>query len=106
MADVTFPYPFFPVQFKADGTLFQQSDVDALMAGLAKTPKATDLFVLSHGWNNNMDQAKRLYSRLLENVAKQVQSSPDLKDRSYAICGVLWPSKEFDEADLIPGGAA
>ena len=106
MADVTFPYPFFQVQFKADGTLFQQSDVDALMAGLAKTPKATDLFVLSHGWNNNMDQAKRLYSRLLENVAKQVQSSPDLKDRSYAICGVLWPSKEFDEADLIPGGAA
>jgi len=101
-----FPYPFFPVQFKLDGFLFQQSDLDQLLAGIGAGPKPTDLFVMSHGWNNDMDDAKDLYSRLSGQIASQIGASASLQGRTFAICGVLWPSKKFDDKDLIPGGAA
>ena len=101
---VSFPYPFFPVQFTKDGAVFQQSDVDALMKGIASG--VTDLLVISHGWNNNMDEVQSLYSGLTAQIAAQIAAAPSLKGRSYAICGVLWPSKKFEDSELIPSGAA
>jgi pimeloyl-ACP methyl ester carboxylesterase len=104
MSGFSFPFPFFPVQFTKDGVLFQQSDSDALMHGIEAG--VTDLFVMSHGWNNNMDTAQNLYSGLSTQLAAQIAAAAPLKGRTFAICGVLWPSKQFDESDLIPGGAA
>jgi hypothetical protein len=107
MATFQFPYPFFPIQFTKDGVVFQRSDVDALIAALANNQNGvTDLFLMSHGWNNNMDEAKQLYSGLAQQLSAQIQSSQALRGRSFAICGALWPSKKFDDKDLIPGGAA
>jgi hypothetical protein len=102
--DFTFPYPYFPVQFTKEGAVFQQTDVDALMNGIQSG--VTDLFVLSHGWNNDMNDAQSLYGRLMAQVAAQVAAAPSLAGRTFAICGILWPSKKFDEADLISSGAA
>jgi hypothetical protein len=106
MADPQFPYPFYPVQFTKDGVIFQPSEVDGLIAGLTENLRPTDLFLMSHGWNNNMDDAKALYVGLAGQLSAQIQNSPALKGRSFAICGVLWPSKKFDDKDLIPSGAA
>lgn len=107
MPDLQFSYPFFQVQFKKDGSAFQPSEADALIGGLTKDAgKPTDLWLLSHGWNNNMDEAKGLYSGLTAQIASQVSNSAALKARSFAICGVLWPSKKFEDKDLIPSGAA
>jgi hypothetical protein len=104
---MSFPYPFFQIQCKADGTLFQQSEVDALMAGIAAGPKApTDLFVLSHGWNNNLTYATELYTSLIGVIKPQLDADPLLATRSYAICGIFWPSIKFEDKDLIPSGAA
>ena len=104
MSSFTFPYPFFPVQFTKDGVVFQQPDVDALTSGIHSG--VTDLFVLSHGWNNNMDEAKNLYSGLCGQIAAQIAAAPALKGRTFAICGILWPSKKFEDQELIPSGAA
>src|SRR5579863_7662889 len=104
MSSFSFPYPFFPVQFTKDGVVFQQPDVDALMGGFHAG--VTDLFVISHGWNNNMDDATNLYSGLCAQVAAQIAGVPSLKGRLFVICGILWPSKKFEDQDLIPGGAA
>src|ERR1700694_4297164 len=104
MSSFTFPYPLFPVQFTKDGAVFQQPDVDALMTGVRAG--VTDLFVISHGWNNNMDEAKNLYSGLCAQLAAQIAARPALKSRTYAICGILWPSKKFEDQELIPSGAA
>lgn len=104
MSSISFPFPFSPVQFTKDGTVFQQSDVDGLMNGIQSG--VTDLFVISHGWNNDMDDARRLYGGLMAQVAAQVATVPALRGRSYAIAGILWPSKKFDDAELIPSGAA
>jgi hypothetical protein len=104
MSNFVFPHPFFPVQFTKDGTVFQQSQVDALTSGIANG--VSDLFVISHGWNNNIDDAQGLYSGLTAQIAAQVAAAPALKGRSFAICGILWPSKKFEDAELIPSGAA
>ena len=46
--------PTFDVEFTKDGEIFQQPQVDALLAGLGPV---TDLLVLSHGWNNDKADA-------------------------------------------------
>src|SRR5688500_14358741 len=56
----------------------------------------TDLVVISHGWNNNATDARELYRRLFENFAAVAQAN-DLPGRTFAIVGVIWPSKKFDE---------
>src|SRR6266853_4373532 len=104
MSSFNFPYPFFPVQFTSEGTVFQPSEVDALTSGIRSG--VSDLLVISHGWNNKTDDAKSLYSGLTAQIAAQVAAAPALKGRTFAICGVLWPSKKFEESELIPSGAA
>ena len=75
-----FPYHYFPVQFTKQGTVFQQSDVDALVNGVAAGPNApTDLFIMCHGWNNNMDDATNLYLGLAKLIKEQVDANPKLK---------------------------
>jgi hypothetical protein len=95
MSSFTFPFPFCPIQFTKDGTLFQRSEADALTSGIATG--LSDLFVISHGWNNNIDDAQGLYSGLTAQIAAQVAAAPALKGRTFAICGVLWPSKKLEE---------
>ena len=79
--------PYVEAQFDKNGALL--ADVN-LPAGV------TDLFVVSHGWNNNADAARRLYRSLFENFAA-VAAQGDSTGRSFAVVGVIWPSKEFDE---------
>ena len=106
MADPQFAYPFYPVQFTIEGVPFQTSEATALLAALAADPLPTDLVIISHGWNNNIDDAKSLYSGLVAQLADQVAKLPALKGRSFLTCGILWPSKKFEDTDLIPSGAA
>ena len=90
--------PYLDAQFDKNGSL--QAPV-ALPAGV------TDLFVISHGWNNNAEAARSLYQRFFTNFVA-VARPDDLPGRRFAIVGVIWPSKEFDELVAIagaPGGA-
>ena len=92
--------PYVEARFNKDGALENQNDVN-LPAGV------TDLFVMSHGWNNDADAARELYRKFFENFAAVVEPN-DLPGRSFAILGVIWPSKKFDElvaASGPPGGA-
>ena len=106
----------FDVEFTKDGAIFDASQLDALVAGLAPV---TDLLVLSHGWNNDKADAKQLYDALIGNIDKlldlrQQSSVPDtlreftkrLQGRTVAAVRIYWPSKRFTDADLIPGGGA
>jgi hypothetical protein len=95
--------PVFEVQIDKDANLVtpvqEKGIVDALNA---PGNTFTDVVLISHGWNNDMDEARTLYRsffRALETVF------PACVEKVLAI-GVLWPSKKFAEADLIPGGAA
>ncbi|MEO6528561.1 MAG: hypothetical protein ABIP93_18230 [Gemmatimonadaceae bacterium] len=77
--------PYVVAEFDGSGAL--QKDV-TLPAGV------TDVIVMSHGWNNNRDDAEALYQGLFTNFAPLAS---DLQNRKLAIVGVIWPSKRFDE---------
>ena len=52
-------FPYFEVQFTKGGDVDDGAEVSALRDYLEK-PNATDLIVISHGWNNDMSDARKL----------------------------------------------
>ena len=106
-------FPYLPVEFTKDGDVFKQSQVDAVLKliGQPLQPNGvTDLFVISHGWNNDIPEAENLYSSIFGKINEVLaQANPactNVRARRAAVVGILWPSKKFDEASLIAGGAA
>ena len=101
-------FSFYPVEFTKDGQLANPARADELLAGLT-ADHTTDLLVLSHGWNNNMADARDLYSRFLGCVRPLLdaaQPSQDLAGRRFAVLGVFWPSVMFADAELSAANAA
>ena len=106
MTEVIEDFPVAAVEFKKEGTIAKPEQGDAAVA-LVGDESLTDLLVLSHGWNNDMDQAWSLYRDWLAVIRHAVtrQGWTDT-DRKIGVVAVLWPSKQFAEPDKIPGGAA
>lgn len=98
-------FPYFEVEFDKKGRLHDEDQAQALVDFVA-AGGVSDLLVLSHGWNNDMAEARRLYRRLLTSVRAQLGNVPGARDRDFAVFAVLWPSKKFADKDLIPSGAA
>ncbi len=87
------------------GDLVDPGQVDGIRAMLAGG--ATDLVVLSHGWNNDEREAFDLYANLAAVLKKGIDRRPSAwQHRRVCLLGVFWPSKKFADSDLIPGGAA
>src|SRR2546423_3915841 len=97
-------YPYFRVEFTKDGALFKPEQRQAVLQQLPGT-QATDLYVASHGWNNDMAEAQQLYEELFACLRRQ-QPASRANDRKFAVIGVFWPSKKFAEESLIAGGGA
>ncbi len=106
-------FPYFPVEFNKDGGIVRQDEVAAVLNALAPSataPLFTDLVVISHGWNDDIPEAEQLYASIFSAVQQVLPlanpACETVRARRVAILGVLWPSKKFDDASLIPGGAA
>ena len=93
----------WPAEFGRDGTLVAPQQIELLLDAAAQ---ATDLLVISHGWNNDTDEASALYRELLGNLSEIWPSGSQADARKLIVMRVYWPSKRFAEADLIAGGAA
>ncbi|HEX2164559.1 MAG TPA: hypothetical protein VHM02_11475, partial [Thermoanaerobaculia bacterium] len=100
-------FPYFEVEYDKRGKLVDPAQEDAIERFVVRQP-ASDLLVLSHGWNNDMAQARSLYERLLGHLRDLVEAGavPGVAGRDFAVLAVLWPSKKFADEDLIPSGAA
>jgi len=101
-------FPYFEVEFNKEGKAHDPDQVKALTDFVAQSGAASDLFVISHGWNNDMAEARNLYTRFFE-CARQVIDSgavSGVSTRKFAIMAVLWPSQKFADKELIPSGAA
>lgn len=74
------------------------SKTGALEAMPTLPPGATDIMIVSHGWQTDYDGALKLYRPLADNIAEAWRVGAPAKPagRSYAVLGVLWPSKAFD----------
>lgn len=64
----------------------------------------TDLFVVSHGWNNDKAEAEALYQELFTNFVA-LGKPGDFPGRTFAVAGVIWPAKKFDELVAASGVA-
>jgi pimeloyl-ACP methyl ester carboxylesterase len=100
-------FPYFEVQFKKKGKVNDQREVERLLDFLGEG-STSDLLVISHGWNNDLIEARNLYKELLERVRAEIDADrpPSIRARRFAVLGILWPSKRFAEEDEIPSGAA
>lgn len=100
-------FPFFEVEFTKDGEVFNQSQVDDLLAAVGGGT-ITDLFVISHGWNNDKKDARDLYQEFFARVREAINTGtlPGALGRGFAVAGIYWPSKRFADSELIPGGGA
>lgn len=99
--------PVFEVEFDKSGKLFSRTQLDELSAYI-REQSTTDLILFAHGWNNDLADARDLYTRLLTQVGQVLSKNPPdgLVSRTFAAAVVLWPSKKFTDEDLIPGGGA
>ena len=95
--------PYSAAEFDKAGKLLSAPSVPA---------GTTDLIVVSHGWNNDRAEAEALYTKLFGNFADVTATDPTIQQRKFAIVGVIWPSKKFDQlmtqpaANKAAGGAA
>jgi hypothetical protein len=97
----------FEIEFDKDGHLFQPDRLAEAMYAI-KDVSFTDLSVFSHGWNNDIADARQLYEDYFRQSAEVLQSGKvqGLGSRSFAVIAIFWPSKKFADEDLIPGGGA
>jgi hypothetical protein len=95
----------FDIEFSRDGAIYDSSQFAAALEG---TANSTDIFIMSHGWNNNKDEATALYDALTNSIQSVIQlpSFGKLHNRRFSAIRVYWPSKRFEDAELIPGGGA
>jgi hypothetical protein len=100
-------FKHFEIEFDKDGRLFQQDQLAQAVDAL-KTQSPSDLLVFSHGWNNDIGDARELYENYFRQTADVLRSGKvqDLNGRTFAVITIFWPSKKFADADLIPGGGA
>ena len=101
-------YPAFDIEYDTTGQLVDPAAETELVTWLtsAAGKPTTDLVVMSHGWNNDMSEARQLYADFFASVAAVHASYKVAQNRTFAVAAVLWPSKRFADADLIAGGAA
>ncbi|MET0496801.1 MAG: hypothetical protein ABW106_00880 [Steroidobacteraceae bacterium] len=94
--------PVFELEFDKTGKLCAPAQSIQLSAHLQQA-RITDLILFAHGWNNDIADARRLYTKLFAELSAFLDANVE---RRFAFAVVLWPSKKFTDEELIPGGAA
>jgi len=98
-------FDFQPIEIDRDGTL--QSGADELAAHV-RDQHVSDVVLICHGFRNDANDARRLYTRFMETFA-QNSANPSLASRlagrTYAFGGVFWPSMILPEPNDGDGSA-
>jgi hypothetical protein len=100
-------YPAFEVMYDKGGQLVDPGAEDEAVDyfGTGDGKDITDVFVISHGWNNDIDEARTLYGNVFDSLRSVTTASP-LPGRTFGVVALFWPSKKFADPSEIPGGAA
>jgi hypothetical protein len=101
-------YPAFEIFYNTVGQPVDPSDEAELLTWLASAAGAltTDLILISHGWNNDITEARKLYTDFFTAMNSVQTSQHVATDRNFAVAAVFWPSKRFALPGQISGGAA
>jgi hypothetical protein len=83
--------PFYVIQFDKQGNCTSPAALDHLVETSATK---TDVFVVSHGWNNDWEAATSRYDRFVQRFVDVRRSRWNPPGRAFApvLAGVFWPS--------------
>jgi hypothetical protein len=98
-------FPGRDVEFTKAGKVSKTEMIQSVLHMIGHD-RITDLLVVSHGWNNDKDEANLLYQELLHSIGTEIERTPALNGRVFGVMRVFWPSKKFADEQLKPGGAA
>jgi hypothetical protein len=97
--------PVFEIELDKNGKLFDSAQLKSLTSHLV-AEQATDLILFAHGWNNDVADARKLYTNFFTELGAFAATTGNGSARVFAAAALLWPSKKFTDKDLIPGGGA
>jgi hypothetical protein len=99
-------YPAFDVMYDTGGHLVNPTAQDEAVGyfGTGDGKSISDVMVISHGWNNDIAEARILYHDFFNAFAPVARSV--IAGRTFGVVALFWPSKKFADPSLIPGGAA
>lgn len=90
-------YPFWELEFTGDGNLANPQD-GARCTTEVSAQNITDLFIFSHGWNNDRADARELYERFFASARNALGSAGGTRAGVViGIVGVVWPSILFPD---------
>jgi hypothetical protein len=89
--------PYSEIELDQFGSLVDPLSLDNIAP-------AENLFVMVHGWNANIDDARALYTNLFTQFSRTREACAI--QHPCAVLGVFWPSEKYAPPVLIPGGAA
>jgi hypothetical protein len=100
-------FPYWEVEFDSDGRPRDAQQASSHVTEIAQR-NLSDLFIFSHGWNNDHGDARSIYRRFFESARRVLDAQPVQGSGSRAgIVGVLWPSILFpDDAPAGESGGA
>lgn len=83
--------PFYVIQFDKEGVC---TSTEALRQLVKASETRSDVFVFSHGWNNDWEAATERYDRFIEHFTTVRQAHWAQPDRPFepVLAGVFWPS--------------
>lgn len=88
--------PQWELHFDEAGRVSGATTLDDIVAGVTDRG-VTDLFVFSHGWNNDEESARRLYDAMFPLIgAAATQHAPAIA-QGLGYVGVYWPSIWFPD---------
>ncbi|HEX4931569.1 MAG TPA: hypothetical protein VFV33_00235, partial [Gemmatimonadaceae bacterium] len=98
-------FPYAELEFDAKGK-FGANQLKAALETL-RAPGLTDVLVLSHGWNNDIADARKWYGEYLKHLRAEVDARrvPGIERRALGVVAIFWPSKKFADSELVPGNA-
>lgn len=101
-------FPAFDVLYDTGGhAVDPEAETDATTYfGMGNGHAISDLIVISHGWNNDISEARRLYHDFFNAFALVPAALRAKNGRTFGIVALFWPSKRFADPAEIPGGAA
>jgi hypothetical protein len=90
--------PYYMIRFDKRGVCTSPSSLAHLLAAVRE---ATDVFLFSHGWNNDWASATRHYERFIREFSTMHAAHWNPPDRDFraVLVGVHWPSTSLVQAD-------
>src|SRR5947209_5829569 len=105
MGDTVAGFPFWKLAFDKDGAPVDAGAL-AQFRNEVKGTNISDLFIFSHGWNNDQQTASQLYQKFFGEMRKILDQSPAPAGVTIGTAGVFWPSIMWPDQPASNGGGA